>query len=148
MDNGGKENGERRKRYIFHFCESFLDLFAGKGSGKVSSETMGDRGRESRLWSSIRATRSELYVTGCRANKRKNEGERGRALLANNPAAGAATRDWKISHEKREKSRRSILNCRRGPFAEGAGITAAIHRRHERIGHNGPLIGQFCRWRS
>lgn len=98
---------EREERDTFFIFANPFSSSSRTGPGKVSSETMGDRGRESRLRLSIRATRSELYVTGCRANKCKNGGEAGVALswqpLVNNPIAGTATGLKNIARKARKE---------------------------------------------
>lgn len=74
---------------------------------------------------------------------RQRRGAKKGALRKQANRSGAA----EIEKYRVKSAQTSILNCCRGPFAEGAGITSAIQGRHERIGpgYNGSLIGQFCR---
>jgi len=85
----------------------------------------------------VRGINAKTFIRGGDGRDAKS------ALSANNRIVDAA----EIEKYRVKSAQTSILNCCRGPFAEGAGITAAIQGRHERIGpgYNGSLIGQFCR---
>ena len=96
-----------------------------------------------RVGIAVRGINAKTFVRARRGDATETGEMQKNALSANNRIVDAA----EIEKYRVKSAQTSILNCCRGPFAEGAGITAAIQGRHERIGpgYNGSLIGQFCR---